>query len=89
MLIDSSTVEPLVRAAIGNAMRISLQDWPADRPLEEVPDGIFDSLVRLDAVARLEQKLGAGSLDLEKGAGRLGSIASITDWIVSELGARA
>ncbi|MFD9736504.1 hypothetical protein [Umezawaea sp. NPDC059074] len=86
---DKAEVEPLVRAAVAHAMRTSLDGWPVDQPLLDVPDGIYDSLAKLDAIGRLEQELGSGPLSLDERAGQLDTLDALADWVVRKLGAPA
>ncbi|MFG2919312.1 hypothetical protein ACGF0D_41345 [Kitasatospora sp. NPDC048298] len=53
------TPEPalLVRETVGAVLGTSLHEWPADRPLAELPDAIYDSLAQLEVLTRLERAL--------------------------------
>ncbi|MET8759545.1 hypothetical protein [Lentzea sp. NPDC004782] len=51
-------LEQTVRTAVSAALRVHLDEWPADQPLTEVPDSIYDSLAKLDIVSKLEAELG-------------------------------
>ncbi|MGI5341255.1 acyl carrier protein [Streptomyces sp. CA-181903] len=50
--------EPVVRAAVGAVLGASAAEWPPDRPLDELPDAIYDSLAQLEVLTRVERTLG-------------------------------
>ncbi|MCE7002245.1 hypothetical protein LWC34_05295 [Kibdelosporangium philippinense] len=81
-------IEARVRAAVAHAMRVPLDDWPADKPLTDVPDGMYDSLAKLDAVGRLELELDSGPLPLDEQAGTLDTITALTEWVLRKLDGR-
>jgi hypothetical protein len=79
-------LERRVRAAVAAAMRVPLDDWPAESPLTEVPDGIFDSLAKLEVVSTLEADLGSSPLSMDEDAAGLDCIAALTRWVATKLG---
>ncbi|MER5782607.1 acyl carrier protein [Streptomyces mobaraensis] len=50
--------EPVVRAVVGAVLGTSAAEWPRDRPLDELPDAIYDSLAQLEVLTRVERALG-------------------------------
>ncbi|GLY98697.1 hypothetical protein Acsp02_59510 [Actinoplanes sp. NBRC 103695] len=84
---SAAMIEQVVRDAIEEALHAPLGAWPADRPLSEVPDAFFDSLARMDAIARIRHRLGAGAgLDAATG---LDTIAAISACVRRTIGIRA
>ena len=81
-------IELAARQAVSKALHVDLTDWPADQPLAEVPDGMFDSLARLESISLLERELGVGRLPLEDAADLLTTIRSIVDWVTEQLAGR-
>jgi hypothetical protein len=55
--VDRSEPEQVVRDTVGAVLGTSLRDWPADRPLAELPDAIYDSLAQLEVLTRVERAL--------------------------------
>jgi hypothetical protein len=66
-----AVVHDTLRAVLGR----SVADWPAARPLAELPDAVYDSLAQLEVLTRLERtlRIAPGPVDPR----RLGSIDSL------------
>ncbi|WP_164543491.1 acyl carrier protein [Streptomyces mobaraensis] len=56
--IAPRAAEPVVRAVVGAVLGASAAEWPRDRPLDELPDAIYDSLAQLEVLTRVERALG-------------------------------
>lgn len=80
-MAEAEKIEWVVREAVGKALRTTVDDWPADRPLSEVPDGLFDSLAKLETVGLIERALATGPLAMDDAVTEFGTIASITSWV--------
>lgn len=50
-------LERLVRDTVGAVLGASVLSWPVDRPLAELPETIYDSLVQLEVLTRVERAL--------------------------------
>ncbi|WP_171163399.1 acyl carrier protein [Streptomyces sp. I05A-00742] len=55
MSTDPRDVEPVIRDTVGAVLSTSAADWPRDRPLDELPDAIYDSLAQLEVLTRVER----------------------------------
>lgn len=47
----------VVRETVGAVLGTSLDGWPDDHPLAELPDAIYDSLAQLEVLTRVERAL--------------------------------
>ena len=86
---DRAAVERAVRYAVGRSMRTDVERWPADQPLGEMPDGMFDSLAKLESLSLIETELGVGPLSVEDADWESDTIAGITAWVLRTLGDHA
>ncbi|MFI0739169.1 acyl carrier protein [Streptomyces sp. NPDC021100] len=55
---EPRAAESVVRATVGAVLGTSAAEWPRDRPLDELPDAIYDSLAQLEVLTRVERVLG-------------------------------
>ncbi|ARZ72173.1 hypothetical protein M1P56_14905 [Streptomyces sp. HU2014] len=55
MSTDLPDAERVVRDTVGAVLNTSAAEWPRDRPLDELPDAIYDSLAQLEVLTRVER----------------------------------
>ncbi|RLU81761.1 hypothetical protein CTZ27_31620 [Streptomyces griseocarneus] len=56
MSTETVDVERVVRDTVGAVLSTSAAaDWPRGRPLDELPDAIYDSLAQLEVLTRVER----------------------------------
>lgn len=55
MSTDMPEAELVVRDTVGAVLNTSAAEWPRERPLDELPDAIYDSLAQLEVLTRVER----------------------------------
>ncbi|MBZ4321998.1 acyl carrier protein, partial [Streptomyces huiliensis] len=57
-VLDPRAAERVVRATVGAVLGTPAAEWPRDRPLDELPDAVYDTLAQLEVLSRVERALG-------------------------------
>ena len=83
--LDIDAVDTLVRQCVGRALRVSVEGWPASRPLIEVPDGLFDSLAKLEIITMIEREVIPDSPHDDVDYDSFDTVAGITAWVMRRL----
>jgi hypothetical protein len=83
--LDIDAVDAIVRECVGRALRVSVEEWPASQPLVEVPDGLFDSLAKLEMITTIEREVLPDSPHDGVDYDDFDTVAGITAWVMRRL----